>query len=115
MVAVAATTEDVLIQRPNAFRRLMRRKGAVAGLCVVAFFVLIALLAPWLAPYDPIATNFLQVRKPPSAQHWMGTDEIGRDLMSLVRLGIDHQESQRTDRSQNQGGKSASGRHGPGE
>ena len=87
MVAVTtAATEDVL-RRPSAFRRLMRRKGAVVGLCVVSIFVLIAILAPWLAPYDPIATNFLQVRKPPSAEHWMGTDEIGRDLMSRLIYG----------------------------
>ncbi|MBM3534573.1 MAG: ABC transporter permease [Alphaproteobacteria bacterium] len=87
MVAASVADDSTLIKRPNAFRRLLRRKGAVVGLCVVAIFVTIAILAPWLAPYDPIATNFLQVRKPPSSQYWMGTDEIGRDLMSRMIYG----------------------------
>ncbi|MBL8689200.1 MAG: ABC transporter permease [Rhodospirillaceae bacterium] len=88
MVATTvAATDDTLIKRPNAFRRLMRRKGAIVGLVVIILFVLIALLAPLLAPYDPTKTNFLLVRKPPSAAHWLGTDEIGRDLLSRMIYG----------------------------
>jgi len=71
----------------RALRRLRRRRTALAGLCVVAFFVGLALLAPWLAPYDPIATSWSAIRKAPSAAHWFGTDELGRDVLSRVIYG----------------------------
>ena len=71
----------------HALRRLFRRKGAVAGLVVIAAFVLLAVLAPWIAPYDPLATSWSLVRKPPSAPHWFGTDDLGRDIMSRVIYG----------------------------
>jgi peptide/nickel transport system permease protein len=71
----------------QAFRKLCRRKAALAGLAVVVFFVLLALLAPWLSPYDPIATSWSAIRKPPSAEHWFGTDEIGRDVLARVIWG----------------------------
>jgi len=50
-------------------------------------FVVLALFAPWIAPYDPIATSFATVRKAPSAAHWFGTDEIGRDVFARVVFG----------------------------
>lgn len=59
----------------------------MVGLVVFAIFVLVALAAPWVAPYDPLKTNFLLVRKPPSALYWFGTDEIGRDVFSRVVWG----------------------------
>ncbi|HKE39204.1 MAG TPA: ABC transporter permease [Casimicrobiaceae bacterium] len=68
-------------------RRLARRRGAMVGLAVVALFVAMALLAPWLAPYDPLQTSWSAVRKAPSAAHWFGTDEIGRDVLSRVIWG----------------------------
>lgn len=71
----------------RAWRRLKRRKGAMAGLAVVVLFVLLAVLAPLIAPYDPTLTSFSQVRKPPSWIHWMGTDEVGRDVLSRVIFG----------------------------
>jgi peptide/nickel transport system permease protein len=71
----------------RALRRLLRRRGALFGLATVAFFVLLALLAPWLAPYDPLATSWSAVRKAPSAAHLFGTDEIGRDVLSRVVWG----------------------------
>ena len=71
----------------SAWRRLARRRGAMAGLALVAFFVALALLAPWIAPQDPLATSWSAVRKAPSAQHWFGTDEIGRDVLSRVIWG----------------------------
>ncbi len=86
-VAPKVGADDTLAKRPNVFRRLMRRKGAIVGLTVIVVFVLIALLAPLLAPYDPTKTNFLMVRKPPSAQYLLGTDEIGRDLLSRMIYG----------------------------
>jgi peptide/nickel transport system permease protein len=59
----------------------------VAGLAVIVGFVLVAVLAPVLAPYDPIATSWSAVRKAPSGAHWMGTDEIGRDVLSRMVFG----------------------------
>ncbi len=71
----------------RALRRLFRRKGAVVGLVVIAAMIVLALLAPLLAPYDPIATSWTLVRKPPSALHWFGTDDLGRDILSRVIYG----------------------------
>jgi peptide/nickel transport system permease protein len=71
----------------RALKRLARRRGAMVGLSVVVFFIALALLAPLIAPYDPIATSWSAVRKAPSATHWFGTDEIGRDVLSRVILG----------------------------
>lgn len=59
----------------------------MAALGVVVFFVLLALLAPEVAPYDPLATSWSAIRKAPSAAHWFGTDEIGRDVLSRVVWG----------------------------
>jgi peptide/nickel transport system permease protein len=49
--------------------------------------VLLAIFAPWIAPHDPIATSWSAIRKSPSAAHWFGTDEIGRDVLSRVIFG----------------------------
>ena len=57
------------------------------GLVVVLIFVALAVFAAWIAPQDPIATNWGAIRKAPSAAHWMGTDEIGRDVLSRVVWG----------------------------
>jgi peptide/nickel transport system permease protein len=71
----------------RALRRLMRRRGAMLGLAIVLVFVVLALFAPWIAPYDPIATSWSAVRKAPSMQYLFGTDEIGRDVLSRVVWG----------------------------
>jgi len=71
----------------RALRRLLRRRGAMLGLVIVLFFVLLALFAPVIAPYDPIATSWSAVRKAPSLQYLFGTDEIGRDVLSRVVWG----------------------------
>ena len=71
----------------RALRRLARRRGAMAGLGCVVFFVLLALFAPWIAPHDPLATSWSAVRQAPSAHYLFGTDEIGRDVLSRVIWG----------------------------
>lgn len=73
--------------KTKALRRLARRGGAMFGFGVVVFFVLLALLAPWIAPYDPLATNWSAIRAAPSAAHWFGGDELGRDVLSRVIWG----------------------------
>jgi peptide/nickel transport system permease protein len=73
--------------RRRVLTRLRRRPLAVAGLVVATLFVLMALFAPLIAPYDPAATNFSAVLQPPSADHIMGTDDLGRDVFSRVVYG----------------------------
>jgi len=71
----------------RALRRLFRRKSAVFGLAIVAFFIVLAVFAPLLSPYDPIAQSWTSVRQPPSASHWFGTDDLGRDTLVRVIYG----------------------------
>jgi peptide/nickel transport system permease protein len=71
----------------RAVRRLLKRRTAVFGLAIVVLMVVLALFAPWIAPFDPLATSFAIVRKAPSEAHWFGTDEVGRDLLSRVIWG----------------------------
>jgi len=59
----------------------------MVGLAVVVAFIVLALFAPWIAPNDPVATSWSAIRKAPSAAHWFGTDEIGRDVLSRVVFG----------------------------
>src|SRR5205823_5273235 len=85
----AETTSSAHEESPwrRAWRRLKRRKGAMAALVVVVLLIVLAVLAPWVVPYDPTATSFATVRKPPSWAHWLGTDEVGRDVLSRVIWG----------------------------
>jgi peptide/nickel transport system permease protein len=83
----AAVTEEIESPARRAFRRLLKRKGAVAGLVVITAFVLLALFAPLVIPYDPVATSWSAVRKAPSAAHWFGTDDLGRDILARVIYG----------------------------
>jgi peptide/nickel transport system permease protein len=71
----------------RAWRRLARRPPAVAGAVVVLCFTGVALGAPWLAPADPTQGNWALIRKPPSAAHLFGTDDLGRDVLSRVIWG----------------------------
>ena len=71
----------------RAWRRLLRRRGAMLGLVIVVLFIITASCATWIAPYDPIATSWSAVRKAPSAAHLFGTDELGRDVLSRVIWG----------------------------
>jgi len=86
---MAAVVFETLHASPGrrAVRRLARRGGAVLGFAVVVFFILLALLAPWVAPYDPVATSWSAVRAAPSAAHWFGADELGRDVLSRIIWG----------------------------
>jgi peptide/nickel transport system permease protein len=77
----------LLIELRRFFRRVVRRKPALIGLVIVLLFVVIAALAPLIAPADPIQPNWTLIRKAPSAAHWLGTDELGRDLLSRILWG----------------------------
>ena len=66
----------------------LKRHGMfLTGLPIVLVMSLLALLAPWIAPFDPAALNLDQILMPPSAEHLLGTDELGRDVFSRLLYG----------------------------
>jgi peptide/nickel transport system permease protein len=69
------------------FRRLSRNKGAMVGLIVVMLFLLTALFAPVIAPHDPDQADFARILKAPTKENWLGTDELGRDMLSRLIHG----------------------------
>jgi peptide/nickel transport system permease protein len=81
------TTADVESPGRRALRRLVRRKGAMVALGILVIICAMAVLAPFVAPYDPIQQSWSAVRKPPSALHWFGTDEVGRDILARIIYG----------------------------
>lgn len=68
-------------------RALRRNRLAMTGAAIAAVFVLAALLAPLIAPYDPANPDFGNVLAPPGWSHWLGTDDLGRDQLSRVVYG----------------------------
>jgi peptide/nickel transport system permease protein len=68
-------------------RLLARSRGAVFGLIVMLGIILVALLAPALAPYNPVRQNLLRQNEPPTTAHWLGTDRLGRDIFSRTIWG----------------------------
>jgi len=84
---VPAVDEPGAFARSGALRRLARDKvAAVAALALLAIG-LAAIFAPWVAPYDPYLTDLTKVLQPPGAEHWFGTDNTGRDILSRVIFG----------------------------
>ncbi|HXJ84166.1 MAG TPA: ABC transporter permease [Candidatus Methylomirabilis sp.] len=73
--------------RSSVIRRLLRRPSAVLAGAVVGAFIVVAVGAARVAPFDPVATNFALVRKAPSSLHLLGTDEVGRDVLSRLIWG----------------------------
>jgi ABC-type dipeptide/oligopeptide/nickel transport system permease subunit len=73
--------------RSRAWGKFKRNRIAMAGAIVVLFFVVVAILAPLIANHDPFQTSFTTIRKPPSANFWLGTDELGRDIFSRMVFG----------------------------
>jgi peptide/nickel transport system permease protein len=71
----------------DAFRRMRRSPSAIIGASIVGFFVLIAVFAPFLAPYDPIRGNLADSFLPPSREHWFGTNIQGQDVYSRILYG----------------------------
>jgi peptide/nickel transport system permease protein len=73
--------------RPRRWQRLVGNRNLMIGLAVFLALILIALLAPLIAPYDPIEQDYAATQLPPSAKHLFGTDEFGRDIFSRVVFG----------------------------
>jgi len=85
-IAVAAS-ERIDSPTRRSLRRLIRHRTAMVGLAIVVAFLAIAVFAPLVAPYDPTRTSWTAIRRAPSALHWFGTDENGRDVLSRVIWG----------------------------
>ncbi|MBW4653468.1 MAG: ABC transporter permease [Kaiparowitsia implicata GSE-PSE-MK54-09C] len=68
-------------------RILFRSPTVIAATVMIAIFVVVAALAPWLAPYDPLAQSMLKINKLPSWENWLGTDQFGRDVLSRMIYG----------------------------
>lgn len=71
----------------DAWRHLRRNRAALIGAGIVAVFVFLALFAHLLSPYEPTRGELGDRLQPPNAVHWLGTDELGRDLLSRVIFG----------------------------
>ncbi|MGO9580101.1 MAG: ABC transporter permease, partial [Desulfobaccales bacterium] len=67
--------------------RLQRNRMAMIGLGLVLGLFLVSIFAPWLAPYDPNSINLKEVLMPPSPAHYLGTDTLGRDVLSRIIFG----------------------------
>lgn len=74
-------------RRRQALHSLKHHRSALVGALIVAIFVFVAVFAPLIAPYAPNQTNWGAVRQAPSASYWLGTDELGRDLLSRLIYG----------------------------
>lgn len=88
-VPLARVRVQTSIRSPwrDSLRRFAANGSAVAGLVVVATFIILALVAPLLAPYGPDQQSLTDRLKPPSVAHWFGTDDLGRDVLSRVVFG----------------------------
>lgn len=71
---------------PRSVRIFVRNPGAVMGLAILVFWIAIAIFAPWIAPYDPLELG-MSGRVGPSAEHLLGTDRLGRDILSRILFG----------------------------
>jgi peptide/nickel transport system permease protein len=67
-----------------ALRRFLRHRLALFGIAVIAIIALVSILAPVIAPADPLKVDLAFFRKPPSSVHWLGTDSAGRDVLSRL-------------------------------
>ncbi|WP_275579439.1 nickel transporter permease [Halanaerobacter jeridensis] len=71
----------------EAWKRLLKNRIAMLGLAIISILLVVAIFAPVLAPYDPLKTNVIQRLKAPSFSHWLGTDDLGRDILSRIIYG----------------------------
>lgn len=88
--AAAATTltaQTPRSQRPRWWQNLLRSPSGITGLLLIVLIATSALLAPYIAPYDPIALNPPARLQGPSLEHWLGTDQYGRDTLSRILYG----------------------------
>ncbi|QHQ61311.1 ABC transporter permease subunit [Anaerocolumna sedimenticola] len=84
--------EDDILPKPKSkmkefIKKFKKRKTAVASLIFILLLAVAAMLAPFIVPYDPAAADYNNLLKAPSAGHWWGTDEFGRDIFSRLLMG----------------------------
>lgn len=75
-------------QLRDIWRRFRRNKLALVGLAVCGILIILAIVEPWITPYDPFEQNLLNTKAPPDGDHWFGTDILGRDMFSAVLYGV---------------------------
>ncbi len=79
--------DSTATERRERLRQILHSPTFLIGVAIVAFWVGCAVFGPTLVPYDPFADDLLNALMPPSAQHWFGTDQLGRDVFSRVITG----------------------------
>ncbi|PXA98914.1 diguanylate cyclase [Nostoc sp. 3335mG] len=87
MSTLSSTMPNARLNPWFALRRAIAGSNIYVGGFIVGLVVIMALFAPWIAPYDPAASDWLAIRQEPSWAHWMGTDDLGRDTLSRVIFG----------------------------
>jgi peptide/nickel transport system permease protein len=85
--ATAPTVAPARAVSRSGLGRILHEPSALIGAAIVLFFVAIALFAPLIAPYEPNSPDWMAIREAPSAAHWFGTDDLGRDVLSRVIFG----------------------------
>src|SRR2546423_9226046 len=90
ILAPAARSGLALSQKQLFWRQFRRHKLALVAAAVLAIVTLLVILAPWIAPYAFDTIDPLHARQPPSAQHWMGSDDLGRHLFTRLLYGAAH-------------------------
>lgn len=71
----------------EAFKRLKRNRTAIVGMTIIVLLLLLAIFADFIAPYHYAKQDYSAILQPPSAQHWFGTDQLGRDVFSRCVYG----------------------------
>lgn len=90
-MAAIIDTAEIIAPAPNRLAILLRimagRPATIFAALIIAVFVAVAVLAPWIAPYNPLAQSILKINQTPSWAHWLGTDQFGRDVLSRMIYG----------------------------
>lgn len=84
---VSSETDDIRSPWRDFFQSFIRHPMAVISSIFILLLVLVAALAPWIAPYDPQIPDWMALGAGPSAAHWFGTDDLGRDVLSRIIFG----------------------------
>ena len=90
-MAAIIDTAEAIAPAPNRLAILARimlgRPATIFAALIILVFVAVAVLAPWIAPYNPLAQSILKINQTPSWAHWLGTDQFGRDVLSRMIYG----------------------------